>query len=203
MNPRMEKALNLPTYQKVLIALVACLLVFGLFWLLVFQPMKDDLDSLGERRDTLERKLNEDRRIASNLPKFRAEYEKLEAQLAIALKELPNQKEIPAFLVRISDLAKNSGLEVVEFKPGGIVPKGFYAEVPVALRLVGSYHEIAMFCFQVGNMTRIVNLSGLSLGSAKGTDGRNLLNIECQATTFQFVDAPPSKPKGKKKGRRR
>lgn len=203
MNPNIEKVLNLPNYQKVLIAILSCLLVFGLFWLIVFQPMKETYDRLNGQKVSLERKLSEDRRIAENLPKFRAEYEKLEKQLEVALKELPNKKEIPSFLVSISAMAKNTGLDVVEFKPSSPVSKGFYAEVPVSLRLVGSFHEVAMFCYHVGNMTRIVNLGDLKLGGAKVQDGRNLLNIECQATTFQFVDNVGDSKAAKGKGKKR
>ncbi len=204
MNPKVEKFLNLPNYQKLLFLLLSCLVIFGIFWLIVFQPMKEELDRLENQKISLERTLAENRRIANDLPKFRAEYENLQKQLEIALKELPDKKEIPSLLVGISDLAKNSGLEVVEFKPATIVTKGFYAEVPVSLRLTGSFHEVAMFCYQVGNMTRIVNLSDLKLGNAKVSDGRNLLSIECKATTFQFVDTVAANPAtGKGKGANR
>lgn len=204
MNPRMEKFLSLPNYQKILLLCLSCLIIFGIFWLIVYQPMKEEVDRLESQKTSLERTLAENRRIASDLPKFRAEYEKLKKQLDVALKELPDKKEIPSLLVSISGLAKNSGLEVVEFKPATPEPKGFYAEVPVSLKLIGSYHEVAMFCYQVGNMTRIVNLSDLKLGNAKITDGRNSLSIDCKATTFQFVEtAAAGSATGKRKGKNR
>ncbi|ABA89375.1 type IV pilus biogenesis protein PilO [Syntrophotalea carbinolica DSM 2380] len=203
MNPKLDKVLSLPNYQKLLLLLLVCSVIFGLFWLVVYQPMGKELDRLQRQKGGLERKLAEDRRIADNLPKFRAEYEKLEKQLEVALRELPNKKEISSLLVGISSLAKNTGLEVVEFKPSAPVPQGFYAQVPVSLRLKGSFHEIAMFSYHVGNMTRIVNLSNLRMGNAKVEDGRNLLSVECKATTFQFIDTPVDKAKtGKRKGRK-
>jgi type IV pilus assembly protein PilO len=203
MNPKMEKVLNLPSYQKILLLSLVCLFIFGLFWLVVYQPMLEERDRLESQKGILERKLAEDRRIAGDLPKFRAEYEKMEKQLEEALKELPNKKEIPSLLVGISSLAKNTGLDVVEFKPSAPVPQGFYAEVPVSLKLKGSFHEVAMFSYHVSNMTRIVNLSNLKLGNAKVEDGRNLLTVECKATTFQFIDTPVDKSKtGKRKGRK-
>jgi type IV pilus assembly protein PilO len=201
MSPGLEKILNLPKYKKILILVLACLAVFGLFWLIVYQPMRDEYQRLKVQKESLERKLAEDRRIAENLPRFKAEYEKLENQLEMALKELPNQKEIPSLLIGISTLAKNTGLEVVEFKPGSLVTQGFYAEVPVSLKLKGAFHEVAMFCYKVGNMTRIVNLGNLKMGNAKIEDGRNTLNVECRATTFQFVENAEGPAKtGKTKG---
>lgn len=201
MNPKMEKFLSLPNYQKILLLSLCCLIVLGVFWLVVYQPMGEEISRLERQEVSLEKTLAENRRIAADLPKFRAEFQKLEKQLDSALRQLPNKKEISSLLVNISGLAKNSGLEVVQFKPETVVPKGFYAEVPVSLRLTGSFHEVAMFCYQVGNMTRIVNLSDLKLGNAKVSDGRNLLSIECKATTFQFVEnaSATGKGKGKKK----
>jgi type IV pilus assembly protein PilO len=201
MNPRMEKVLNLPNYQKILLLCLFCVIISGLFWMIVYLPMTEEYTRLNRQKQSLERKLAEDRQIADNLPKFRAEFENLKTQLDVALKELPNKKEIPSLLVGISSLAKDTGLEIVEFKPSSPLPKGFYAEVPISLRLKGSFHEVAMFCYKVGKMTRIVNLNNLRLGNAKIEDGRNILQIECNATTFQFMENGPNQSQtGKKKG---
>ena len=97
MHPKLDKVLSLPNYQKLLLLLLVCSVIFGLFWLVVYQPMGKELDRLQRQKGGLERKLAEDRRIADNLPKFRAEYEKLEKQLEVALRELPNKEEIFRF----------------------------------------------------------------------------------------------------------
>ncbi|MEZ4484943.1 MAG: type 4a pilus biogenesis protein PilO [Syntrophotaleaceae bacterium] len=112
-------------------------------------------------------KLQEDRSIADNLPKFKSEYESMKRKLDKALAELPNQKEIPNLLTSIASLAKDNGLDVLQFKPGGEKPQGFYAEVPVSLKLVGSYHEVAMFAYDVSNMARIVNINNLKMDAPK------------------------------------
>ena len=99
-------------------------------------------------------KLVENRRIAANLPMFKAEYEKLKSQLDKALTELPDKKEIPSLLTNIGALARQQGLDVLRFKPSKEVVKGFYAEVPVELKLTGAYHDVAMFFDSVGNLPR-------------------------------------------------
>ncbi len=199
MNPRLEKILKLPAYQRALILLFLMAVVVGLFVYLLYLPAQEEYSKLIDQNDRLERKLVEDRSIARDLPKFRAEYENMEKKLAVALKELPNDKEIPNLLTSIAGLAKENGLEVKLFKPGGERVKGFYAEVPVSLKLVGSYHEVALFSDAIGKMSRIVNLGNLSLSSPKMTDGRNVLQVDCMATTFRFVENPPDQGKKRRK----
>ncbi len=196
MNPRLEKILRLPAYQRILILAALLLVISGLFVYLLYLPKQEEYAQLKDRNQALEAKLQEDRRIARNLPKFKAEYEKMKQRLDKALTELPNEKEIPTLLTSIASLAKENGLDVLRFQPGSENPKGFYAEVPVSLRLSGSYHEVALFSDAVSKLPRIVNLSNLSLGSPKVQDGRTELAIDCLATTFRFIEG--SSDQGKK-----
>jgi type IV pilus assembly protein PilO len=198
MNPTIEKILNLPLYQRVLILGGLLGLIVGGFVYAAYLPKTTELSELKETRVRLEAKLQEDQRIADNLPKFRAEFEKMQEKLDLALAELPNQKEIPTLLTNIASLAKDNGLDVLLFRPGGEINKGFYAEVPVQLKLVGSYHEVAMFFYHVGNMSRIVNINNLNMGGAKADGGRNLLAVDCLATTFRFIEGAQGQ-KGKKR----
>lgn len=197
MNPRVEKILKLPAYQRGLILCVLLLLIVGGFVYSLYLPKHEEYRTLQETGATLQAKLEQDRRIAGDLPKFKAEYERMQQQLEQALTELPNEKEIPTLLTNIAALAKDQGLDVLRFKPRSETPKGFYAEVPVELRLVGSYHQIALFFQEVGNLSRIVNIGNLNLGGTKVTDGRTLLTVECLATTFRFIES--SAPKEEKK----
>lgn len=199
MNQKLEKLLKLPLYQRLLMLLSVLLLVIGGFVYLLFLPSYEEYQGLIGKNETLQSKLQEDRRIADNLPKFQAEYEKMQDSLREALTQLPNAKEIPTLLTKISSLAKENRLEVLSFKPGKETPKGFYAELPIQLKVVGSFHEVAKFFFDVGNMSRIVNIGNLSLGSAKETDGRLVLAVDCLATTYMFLDEATQPAKGGKK----
>jgi len=193
MNPRVEKLLKLPAYQRGLILCVVLLLVIGGFVYFLYLPEHEEYRQLLETGNTLQAKLEQDRRIARDLPKFEAEYERMKQQLEEALTQLPNEKEIPTLLTNIASLAKEQGLDVLRFKPRGEVPKGFYAEVPVELKLSGSFHQIALFFQSVGELPRIVNMGNLNMGSAKTTDGRTVLSVDCLATTFRFIESPPAK----------
>jgi len=195
MDPRIEKILKLPTYQRVLILVViVCLLVAG-FYFLLYQGQLEEYARQEEKLKKVTTKLVENRRIAANLPMFKAEYEKLKSQLDKALTELPVKKEIPSLLTNIGALARQQGLDVLRFKPSKEVVKGFYAEVPVELKLTGAYHDVAMFFDSVGNLPRIVNIDGLKMAGAKVVDDRTSLSIDCRATTFRFIESAEGKAK--------
>lgn len=195
MNPKIEKILRLPRYKRVLMLLGIVVVVVGLFIYLVHLPQREELALAQQETAALEAKLQEGRRIAGDLPKFKAEYEKMQEQLKLALTELPDSKEIPTLLTGIATRARDNGLSVLRFKPGNEVPKGFYADVPVELKLSGSFHEFAMFFASVGNMSRIVNISNLTMGNAKQEGRRTELSVDCLATTFRFLEEGAAKPK--------
>ncbi|PLY03587.1 MAG: pilus assembly protein PilO [Desulfuromonas sp.] len=197
MNPKVEWLLKRPRYQRGLMLAGVMAVVIGLFVYLMYLPLQDELTRLNEEDETLQRKLVNDRRIASNLPKFKAEYEKMVTQLDQALTELPNDKEIPKLLTSIAAAAKENGLEVQSFKPGSESKKAFYAEVPVSLNLTGTFHQVAMFFYDVGNLPRIVNLSNVKLGGSNKGAGKVRLSVNCLATTFRFLN--PSEMSDKKK----
>lgn len=192
MNPNVEKLLKLPAYQRLMILLGALALIVGLLVYLFYLPLQEEYGRLKTQNATLQVKVEEDTRIASNLPAFKAEYQKMEQQLESALSELPNDREIPTLLTSIASMAKDNGLEVLRFKPGKENPKGFYAEVPVELKLVGSFHQVAMFYQAVSNLSRIVNIGNLNIAVSSGKSNENLLSVECLATTFRFLEESTS-----------
>jgi type IV pilus assembly protein PilO len=188
MNPKVEKLLKLPLYQRSAILGVLVLLIVGAFVWFLWLPEYEKIGQMEAEVSRLEAEYIQKKQIADNLSKFKAEFAKLEVLLKEALTQLPNKKEIPSLLTNLATLAKDSGLEVTSFSPKGEVSKGFYAEVPAALALVGTYHQIAEFAQAVGKLSRIVNLSNLDLSSPKVIDNLAVLKIKCKVTTFRFVE---------------
>ena len=197
MDPRIEKVFKLPLYQRVLLLCLLLAVIGAGFYFLLYAPKMEELANLRNQEQSLRVKLQESRRIANDLPRFKAEYERLQQELEKALVELPNKKEIPSLLTNISTLAKEQGLEILLFRPLAEVNKGFYAEVPVDMRLLGGYHDIAMFFYEVGQLSRIVNIGNLTIENAGKGEGKNLLRVDCRATTFRFVEE--AKAQGGKK----
>jgi len=188
MNPKLEKLLKLPLYQRVAILAVLVVLLVGAFTWVALLPEYEKIGEMDRELSRLEADLIQKQRIANNLPKFKAEFLKLEEQLKAALTQLPNKKEIPSLLTNLATIARDNGLDVISFSPRGEVSKGFYAEVPGSVDLVGTYHQIAEFALAVSKLSRIVNLSDLELSSPKVEGDIAVLKIKCKVTTFRFVD---------------
>lgn len=188
MHPQVEKLINLPMKQKIaaLILLIAALGA-GYFFGLASPKMKE-LKALNEKLAKTNTDVAETRKVANNLPKFKAEFEGLKKDLDNALTELPNSKEIPSLLTSITSAGKSAGLDFLTFRPKGEVPKEFYAEVPVDIIVSGPFFGIANFFVAVGKLPRIVNISNVSFGDIRNDRGRNIVKVNCQAMTFRFLD---------------
>jgi len=188
MNPRVEKLLQLPLYQRLVMLVVVLLVIIGLYAWFFGMPAYEELTALRQDAARLDGEIAQKRLVANNLPKFKEEFARLEEQLQQALTKLPNQSEIPTLLTNLAGLAKDNGLEVQSFKPRPEVPKGFFAEVPADMVLRGTYHEVAMFASAVGDLPRIVNLNNLSLGRPTLAGNEAILDVTCNVLTFRFID---------------
>jgi len=188
MDPQVEKILKLPTKQKILI-LVLTVLIEGaaLAWFL-YVPKYQEGAKLQADLAKLQAEIDDKTRIANNLPRLRAEYEQLNKELAQALTELPNSKEIPSLLTSITTLGKNAGLDFLKFQPKPEAPKDFYAEVPVDITVSGSYFSVANFFAAVANIPRIVNITNVAFSDFRSVNNRMMTKVSCLATTFRFLD---------------
>ena len=138
---------------------------------------------------------------------FEEQLKTLMADLQQALKELPNDREIPGLLKSISTMGKKVGLEVRKFAPLDERTKKYVAEVPVALEVEGSYHEVAMFFDRLSKMNRIVYVQEIDVGRAVERGGKVSLTVAGKAVTFRFLTDDEinanKKVKGRNKGKGR
>jgi type IV pilus assembly protein PilO len=199
MNPKVDQLLNLPNNQKLaLVAVIIIILVAGFFYG-VFQPKMNELSAARAKQAELTTKVQENKKIADNLPKFKRDFEQLNADLATALTELPNQKEIPSLLTSITSRGKDAGLDFLVFRPKTEEPKDFYSAVPVDIVISGTFFNVANFFIAVGNLPRIVNISNLSISDLRNVGGREMMKVNCLATTFRFIDKKETKDENKAK----
>lgn len=188
MNPQVEKILKLPAKQKILIvALVVIVEAAALIWFL-YLPKHNELNALKVELTKLQTEIEDKTRIANNLPRLQKEYDQLNIELAQALTELPNSKEIPSLLTSITTVGKSAGLDFLVFKPRAEIPKDFYAEVPVDITVSGSFFSVANFFAAVANLPRIVNISNVAFADIKNVNNRMMTKVTCLATTFRFLD---------------
>jgi type IV pilus assembly protein PilO len=147
----------------------------------------------------LQTDLQQKQLVAANRPKLEAEIKTLEKQLADALVRLPEEKDIPKLLTQVNTLGQQSGLDFLLFRPTAPVKKGFYAEVPIEMRVEANYHSLGGFLDRVSKLERIVNVSDIKItplaaGQAQRS-GRSIV-AELKATTFTFLEkgGPASAP---------
>lgn len=123
---------------------------------------------------------------AVNLDEYRRQLAEIDRSFGALLKQLPNRAEMGDLLVDINKAAQGRGLLVELFKPGGEVPRDFYAEVPITLTLIGSYHDIGGFTGDIAKLPRIVTLNDLNLTTTGGKEG--VLTLRTTAKTFRYLD---------------
>lgn len=185
-----ETITNLSPVKKLgIVALVAVLIVGG-YWYLFYKSKAKTIDRLRSDLSNKQAKLNENEAIARNLPRFKEEVKKLNLQLSKVVQELPNSREIPNLLETISNLGAMNGLEVLYIKPKNDVDKGFYAEVPISVKVKGGYHELGLFLDAVSNLPRIINVSNITIGNAREDkrSGAIILDISALATTYRYME---------------
>lgn len=192
-NINLDVIKKLPVKQKAYILAGILVLISGLYWYFLYNPTSVELAGLVANLEKLKAELSESKAIAADLPKFREEVARLNEELKNALLELPDKKEIPSLLTNISNLGTSSGLEFIRFKPLAETPAGFYAKVPVEINVKGAFHEVATFFEQVGKLSRIVNITDVSMGSAKEEGGKLILTTSCLATTYRFIEGESAK----------
>jgi len=194
-----ETILKLPNSQKIALVAFIFLALGASFFYGLFQPKMKELSALQQKQADLSRQIQENKRIADNLPKFKKDYEQLKVDLDNALTELPNQKEIPSLLTSITSKGKDAGLDFLVFRPKAEEPKDFYSAVPVDISIYGSFYNVANFFMAVGNLPRIVNITNVNVAEIKNVGGRMVLRVNCLATTFRFLDKKETKDEKKSK----
>jgi type IV pilus assembly protein PilO len=180
--------------------------VLGIYAYFFYLPASQELAKVEQDHLQLQRKLSEVRAVAANEQAVRDEIAGLEKKLAVALRQLPDSKELPVLLTDVTSLGKNAGLDFRAFRPQQELRKAFYAEVPIDIEFSGGYHDIAVFFDQLARLPRIINISELEMTIKKEMSTGTLLAVQGKATTFRFVEPDPepvTPEKGKGRGAQR
>jgi len=157
----------------------------------LMMPLWEERGKHEEALQKLQGDLNQKQLIAANRPKLEAEIKTLEKQLAEALVRLPEEKDIPNLLTQVNTLGQQNRLDFLLFRPGAPVKKGFYAEVPIDMRVEGQYHSLGSFLDRVSKLERIVNVTDFRISplaaQAQRTSDRSIV-AEMKATTYTFLE---------------
>jgi type IV pilus assembly protein PilO len=123
---------------------------------------------------------------AANLEAYRAQLAEMEESFGAMLRQLPNRTEVADLLVDVSQTGLASGLEFELFQPQPEVPKDFYAELPIKIRVIGTYHEFGEFVSGLAALPRIVTIHDVQI-KPRGKEGAQLV-MEATARTYRYLD---------------
>lgn len=206
-SPIIERLSKLPRGQRFVLFVLVYVLVGLMFMFVMYLPGLSEVESLKKNKANLKLQKSQVEARVANKEIFDAELERLTKELKMALKELPNDREIPGLLKGISSLGKKVGLEVRRFTPLPEERREYVAEVPVELEVEGSYHEVAMFFDRLSKMNRIVYVQEIDMGRAVERGGKVSLTVAGKAVTFRFLTDDEinanKKVKGRNKGKGR
>jgi type IV pilus assembly protein PilO len=165
----------------VLAALFLTLMIFAA--LLDWRDQWDQLDAGQKEEETLRQSWVAKKQQAVNLDAYRQQLKDIEQQFGALLKQLPNKSEVDALLTDINQAGLGRGLDFEFFRPGPQRVADFYSELPIQIKVTGSYHDIGAFASDVAQLSRIVTLNNLTIQTEK-----NGLSMEAVAKTFRYLD---------------
>ena len=181
-----------PQKAKIGFCAIIVLVIVGLAWWLFVGDKRDKLEALDRTEIELRGEFQTKQGRAANLEPLKQQLAQMEQQLQQMLRQLPSKTEMPDLIVDISQTALATGISNELFKPGSEQPKDFYAEKPIALRMVGSYHQFGAFVSGVASLPRVVIMTMHDI-SLRPRDGGSLapnspLVLSGTVKTYRYLD---------------
>jgi len=158
----------------------------GIYWFIV-KDKAPQLERVQAEEEQLRITFESKQRKAANYDDYKAQLTQIEQSFGTMLRQLPGKTEIPSLIVDISQTGLAAGLQEKLFVPRGEVPRDFYAEKPISIRLTGSYHEIGNFVSGIAALPRIVTLHDINI-SREDTQSFDKLSLEVTAKTYRYLD---------------
>jgi type IV pilus assembly protein PilO len=200
MNQLLERILEIPPRQRILLLVGSLALLFLAYAYFIYLPRNAAIAEKERTQDDLRHERDRKAALAADLGHARAEVAKLNGDLRAAIAQLPDTKEIPDLLSNISSLGRESGLEVIQFKQRPEQFEDFYAAVPVDILVRGTYSQVETFFDKVSRLARIVNVTNVAIKDAAQPQGDAVtLDTSCAAVTFRFLDESERERIAKKK----
>lgn len=169
------------------IAIWCVVLTFALLYLFVWQQQRPELQRFEDEQVTLQSEFREKHAKAVNLEIYKQQLKDIERSFGALLRQLPGKTEVPNLLVDISQTGLAAGLEQKLFQPAPQQNKDFYAELPIKIRLTGSYHQFGEFVSGIAALPRIVTLHDVAIKQV-GKDSYDQLEMDVTAKTYRYLD---------------
>ncbi len=173
-----------PFLPKVVILAGILLLAIFLGWWLGWRPQLEELEAKQQQEQSLREEWRTKKGQAVNLDAYQKQLAEINRSFGALLKQLPDASEMESLLVDINQAGLGRGLQFELFKPGAESLKDFYAELPITIKVAGSYHDLGAFTGDIAKLPRIVTLNDIDVQTTK--DGG--LAMSAVAKTFRYLD---------------
>jgi type IV pilus assembly protein PilO len=184
-----------PLLPKLLAWLLATAAVVALAWVAVLATSSEELEGERAREPGLKEQYRNRLTQAVNLTELRKQKLQVQEYVTQLEKQLPGKADMDALLSDINQAGLGRGLQFELFRPGQVQVKDYYAELPIAIRVSGRYHDIGAFAADVANLSRIVTLQNLTIsplqtpgqGSGQPRDNNGMLAMDATAHTYRYL----------------
>ena len=174
-----------PVLPKLGVLLLVLIVLIGLSYWLDWDEQIGRIESEEKKETQLKATFIDKKKVAINLDAYRKQLDDIEKQFGTLLKQLPGKSEMDALLTDINQAGLGRGLQFELFKPAPAeTTREFYAELPIQVKVTGTYHDMGAFASDVGQLSRIVTLNDVQIQAGK--DG--MLTMDAVARTFRYLD---------------
>lgn len=187
-----------PALPRNLLFVAVCVGVVAALWFVWLKGVDEELVAEKAREEQLRTTYRSKLVQAVNLDALRKQLEQVQQYVTQLEKQLPSKAEMDALLSDINQAGLGRSLQFELFRPGQVVVREYYAELPIAIRVTGKYHDVGLFAADIANLSRIVTLNNLSLTPITTRDG--YLTMDGVAKTFRYLDPEEIAAQQKAKG---
>lgn len=173
-----------------LIVIVVAILAGG-YWFFI-KDKQEALERSAQQEEQIKREFQEKQQKAANLEAYEAQLAEMEEMLEVMLRQLPSRTEMAELLIDISQTALGAGIDNELFEPRTEIARDFYAEQPISVRMVGTYHQFGEFVSTVASLPRVVILTFQDVALQPVEGPGNRLRMEGTVTTYRYLDESES-----------
>jgi type IV pilus assembly protein PilO len=168
------------------VLVVICVAVVIVGWFFFWSSQQEEIDREIAREEQLRNQWLEAKKASASLELYRQQLEEIDRAFGALLKQLPNRSEVESLLVEVNQAGLGRGLQFELFRLEGEQAREFYAELPVSVRVSGSYNDLGTFAADIARLPRVVTLNDIDLAKVAAT-GHMSMNMKLK--TFRYLDA--------------
>ena len=184
-----KNAGSLPMPVKLVLLGVVAIILIGLGYWFLWSPEIDELDQAKAKEQELRQTFLAKKAQAVKVDAYKQQMIDIEKTFGALLKQLPDKSQMDGLLTDINQAGLGRGLEFDLFKPGQETMADFYAEMPIQIKIRGSYHDVGAFATDISKLSRIVTLNDLNILPLNKDVKDSVLTMEATAKTYRYLDS--------------